>query len=648
MKFMLILFSMVCFARANASVTVSNGTVTINVSGGDAQSYSGNGSSAGSVDVTLAYADAAKTIVSITGTESHFGKSDAINQQIKLSDLKSVTIYAVGGDGGNGYDGSTGSSGQDGQDGQYGQNGSDGCPPSSGGNGSDGGNGGDGGRGGDGDDGGSGGSGGSIKVSTSPDQNELMLYVKTAVSGGDYGRAGSGGSGGSGGRAGHGGEGGRGGTNTCTDDKGNRTGGPDGSNGWSGQDGRSGNSGSNGYDGRNGGYGRTGAKAFQLVAGGNVQSFSAPFDLEITGVKFNDDSGDQILEPGEHAYPATVQVTNKGPMPSPSGQAIKVQFLASSTLLVPAPLSQTLGQIAPAGVGTLTPPKGTLVLQVPDQTALIGKKATTTARLSINNVNLDYAVDTGMSIHWPVSLTAAATKASASFEIAKTLSYTLKNVGAQALGPNSSQPVYVDVAWVSKTVPGSDVTVTLADGRVFNLAHILALSDLTVPANGTAPLNLSLLVHDSKLVSNASGTLTVSVRLQDFTTPNQNVVQSIDAGVTIGLDLKSLNWQQAMNLAADKVQCIFPGLPTQAQAIASFQVIKAAGTDKMTVQVDLPGSTPSSISPTINTTDAKMIQYYELFSGNWTAKNAVDFLNNVVAPNTPKGPWQFKSCTTAL
>jgi len=238
------------------------------------------------------------------------------------------------------------------------------------------------------------------------------------------------------------------------------------------------------------------------------------------------------------------------------------------------------------------------------------------------------------------------TKASAAFEIAKTVSYTLKNVGSQALGPNGTQPVYVDVAWSSKNVACSDVTVTLDDGRVFALDKTLALSDLTVPANGTAPLNLKLLVHDSKLLSSGSGTLTVSVRLQDFTNPNQDVVQSIDAAVSIGLDLKSLNWQQAMNLAADKVQCIFPSLPNQAQAIAAFQVIKPNGTDKMTVQVSLPGSTPSSISPTINTADAKMLKYYEVFSGNWAAKDAVDFLNNVVAPNTPKGPWQFKSCTT--
>src|ERR1700742_769094 len=125
--FMLIA-GMVISAQAFASVKVSNGTVTISVSGGDASDWGGSGSSAGDSNVTLSYADAAKTLVSITGTNTHFGKTETINEQIALKDLKGIVIYAVGGSGANGYPGSTGSSGSNGSDGSSGSNGSDGCP----------------------------------------------------------------------------------------------------------------------------------------------------------------------------------------------------------------------------------------------------------------------------------------------------------------------------------------------------------------------------------------------------------------------------------------------------------------------------------------------------------------------------------------
>ncbi|MGZ6479348.1 MAG: DUF7932 domain-containing protein [Bdellovibrionales bacterium] len=646
MKVITLLFASFLFsAQAQASVKVSNGTVTINVSGADATEYSGSGSSAGSADITLAYADAAKTQVSITGTTIRFGKTETVKEQIALSDLKSILIYAVGGEGGRGSDGYSGSSGSNGSDGSNGSNGSDGCPPGDGGRGGDGTNGGDGGSGGNGGDGGHGGNGGLVKVNTSPDQSELMLFVKISTAAGSGGAGGSGGSGGSGGRGGSAGSGGRGGSNTCKDDKGNPTNGPDGSNGWNGSSGRDGNSGSSGYSGRGGGSGRSGARSYNLVAGANVQTFAAPFDLEITAATFIDDTADAILEPGERAYLSSLTVTNKGPMPSPAGQTIKFAFLNSSTLTIPAPLAISLAPIAPGANSVVNLQKGALTLQVPDVNGLIGKKAVANGRLSINNVTLDSTVDSGMAIHWPISLNATVAKSSHLFDIAKPLAFTLKNVGTQALGPNGTQPLHVAITWTSKTVPGSDVTVTLADGRAFNLAKSAIIPDLSVPANATAPLALTVLVRDSKGASSGSGVLTVSLRLRDFNSPDDNVVQSLDTAITLNLDLKSIEWAQTVNLAGAKVQCLFPSLPTPAQQIASFQVTKAKGTDKVVIQVAVPGSTSAGVSPAITVSDAHMLPFYEQFSGAWTPQNAVDFLNKFVGPSTPKGAWTFKSCS---
>jgi hypothetical protein len=647
MKSIVILSVLLFAAQVHAGITISKGTVSINVSGGNADQWGESGGSSGDIDVTLSYVDLAKTQVSIIGTMTRAGKNTPFTEQIALKDLKAIDIDATGGNGANGYPGSSGSNGSDGSSGSYGSNGSDGCPPGSGGRGGDGGNGTDGGSGGNGGNAGSGGHGGTIRVNSPPDQNELMLFVKTSTGGGYGGDGGSGGSGGSGGRGGSGGQGGRGGSNTCTDDKGNRTGGPEGSNGSSGSDGRSGNSGSGGYAGRGGGHGRAGTSSYNLVSPSGTQTYAAPFQLHVSAAHFADDTGDQILEPGERAYVTSIDVANKGPMPSPVGQNIVVSFVPTATLTTPASFTASMAPFAPLSTATLSPKKGALLFQVPDLASLIGKKVTTTIRLSINGVTTEEDVDTGMAIHWPATLSAAATKTSASFELTKPLSYTLKNVSASDLGPSGSQPVFVEIAWSSKTIISSDVSVTMADGKVLDLTKPVLLSDLTIPANGTLALPLTLLVRDSKLLTSGTGTLTVSLRLQDLSQPNEVILQSIDNAVSVNLDLKSLEWNQTVLLPGTKVECLFPSLTVPAQLISSFQVAKAKGSDKVTVQVAVPGSAAGNVSPIINLTDAHILPFYENFSGPWVAQNAVDFLNKVVSPSAPKGPWSFKSCTIA-
>lgn len=639
--------AMLFSVQANASIDVSNGKVTINVSGADANQWGESGSSAGSADITLSYEDAAKTMVLISGTTVRFGKTANISQRIALKDLRSIVIYAVGGSGANGYPGSSGSNGRDGEDGRQGWPGSDGCPPSSGQRGSDGGNGSDGTDGRDGGDAGNGGRGGTIKVSTSPDQSELMMFVKTATGGGEGGSGGAGGSGGRGGRAGQGGAGGRGGRNTCKDEKGNPKWGPDGSDGWKGSDGRAGRDGRSGSWGRSGSGGRSGSRSFNLVDANGTQTFTGIFDLQLSDVKFVDDTGDEILQPGERVYLKSLKLNNKGAMPSPANQTIRLTVLPSKTALVPAVLSASSAPVAALAAAPLEFKKGVLTLQVPADKDLIGKKVTTTIRVSINNVSFDVEADTGMAIRWPVTLSAASTNISTSFEVPKVMNFTLKNAGSSDLGPNGSQPVFLGLSWSSKTIPGEEVSVVMPDGTEYKLDKSVVVSDLTVPFKNTLALPLTLKIRDRKLLANGSGVLNVSVRLQDMNAANEVIVQSIAANISARLDINALAWDQNLDLAGLKVQCQFPNLATPTQPMASVDVKKASGSDKLQIQLTVPGTTRTAVSPVITVSASKMLAAYYQFSSTWTAQNVVDFLNQIVSPNSPRGVWQFKSCSVA-
>jgi hypothetical protein len=380
-----------------------------------------------------------------------------------------------------------------------------------------------------------------------------------------------------------------------------------------------------------------------LVGANGTQAYAAPFDLHITSTTFVDDSGDAILEPGERAYVTALEVTNKGPMPSPAGQAIRFSVQPSSTLLVPAALSATLPEIAPGAKASLALKKGSLTLQVPDDNSLIGKKATTTAWLSINNVSESFNVDSGMAVHWPVSVSAAVTKVQAGFEADKALTFNLKNVSSKVFGAGG-EPLFLEFRWTSKAVPASDVTLKLADGRALNLGQNAVISDFSVPANGSAPLTIGLFVRDSLALNAAAGDLQLRVLLRDPVSTNEEQVQALDSVVNLALDLNAIVWNQTVSLAGQKIQCVFPKLPVQNQIIASFQVAKAKGANKLTVQVTTPSSS-SSTSPAITVPAARMMPYYEAFTGTWTATQAADFLNKLVAPYSPAGAWNFKACT---
>ena len=252
-----------------------------------------------------------------------------------------------------------------------------------------------------------------------------------------------------------------------------------------------------------------------------------------------------------------------------------------------------------------------------------------------------------MAIRWPVTLSAASTNISTAFEVAKVLNFTLKNAGNSDLGPNGSQPVFVGLSWTSKTIPGEDVTVVMPDGTQHSLAKSVVVSDLTVPLKSTLALPLTLKIQDRKLLSNGSGVLNVSVRLQDMNAANEVIVQNIAANISARLGISALTWDQQLDLAGLKVQCQFPNLASPTQPMASVNVKKSAGTDKLQIQLTVPGTTRTATSPVITASASKMLAAYYQFAGRWTAQNVVDFLNQIVSPNSPRGVWQFKSCSVA-
>lgn len=513
---------------AFASVKYADGKLTINVSGGSADEWGERGGSAGSVNLYLSYVDEAKTIVMARGTEA--GRD--FSKTAPIAEFRSIQVNAVGGNGANGYDGRRGRDGRDGLDGMRGSNGGGGCPPADGGDGSNGTDGTDGGQGGDGQDGGRGGNGGNVHVITSPDQSELMAMVAIDVSSGGGGAGGWGGSGGSGGRGGKGGEGGSGGRNTCKDENGNSTG-WDGRDGSRGSDGRDGWSGSSGYSGSSGGAGSVGSWSFDLSSPDGTQNYKDRMDLQIAGSTFTDDNEDGILEPGESFYLTSLTLVNNGPMPSPAGQTVKFSFRSSDSVISPTELTANFSEIAPKAQQTLTFKKGAMPLQILDQEKLVGKKATLTAIIGVNQVNYKpRAVDTGMAIGWPVVLTSKSTKLSVPFDSASSpLSYTIKNVGSRAYGQGEEIPVAVE--WKSKTIPASDVSITLADGRNFNLAKPVYLADIAVPAKGKGDFTISLTVANSLAQKKGAGTLDVSLRMRDFDSGNFDILQTITTNVTI-------------------------------------------------------------------------------------------------------------------
>jgi hypothetical protein len=609
---------------------IKNGKMAINLNGD-------TGGNAGSVTLVLSYTDATKTAVHIVGDGRYAGKNFSVDQSAPLATLKELDVYAAGGDGYNGQSGSSGYDGSSGQDGQNGWNGNDGCPPSDGQAGGNGGYGSNGGNGGDGGDAGNGGSGGAVKITTGADTSELTLLVRYNVSAGSGGSGGSGGSAGRGGRGGSGGRGGRGGSNTCRDGKGNFTGGPSGNSGWNGQDGSNGSDGYSGSNGRGGYDGRGGSIALvTLDAAGNPSTFTHAFNLSVKSVTSIDDNEDGIVEPGEGVSITQIVVTNSGPMPTPTGQILNLTFAANSTMQIKAAEAIAINEVIPGnGSKVLTFPKGTLTFTAPDDAKLIGKEMLLSNAIAINSFSFPDAEKIGLSIHWPVSLSAASNSASLYFGSPKALAYTIKNVTSKDVGPSGEQPVDVSFTWNSKVIPGADVTVVLKDGRTFTLDRPYDVNDFTIPAKGTFAMPITVTVKNTKGALTAAGSLGVTLKLKDYLSDGQDAVDSEAVALGLVADFRPIAISRKIDLTADNITCKFPHRLLQTLNITELDLIKRAGSDQVSMIVTRKGFLSNGVSPTLTVNTFDFGPFGSLIKAS-SPTTIVAFLNRIFAPASAK------------
>jgi len=601
----------------SSSAFGATGEISFDASGADG-STGASGEDAGDIQLNVAYADSAKTQVALTGQIVHHGRVTNISQTVALASLKQISITALGGDGGAGY------SGRDGGDGYDGRNGWDGCPP---GDGESGGNGGDGTNGGD---GGNGGRGGQIHVTADGSQTELLLFVKMRSA------PGAGGAGGRGGSGGRGGRGGRGGDNTCKDAQGHPTNGPD------GRPGRDGYSGRDGASGASGRSGLSGSTSFDVRDGGATHSYPRAFALQLTGVKTLDENEDTILEPGEPVHLLQLVVSNNGPMPTPTGQALNLALRDSANLkLVKAP-AIALTDVLPGGASKmLTFAKGDVVLQSKDDAKIIGQKAVLSERVSINNVNLDTANDAGFVFHWPVGVNAAADGQRAYFGSPLAMKFNLHNVSSKDVGPSGVQAADVQFTWASTNVPGTDVTVTLADGRTFTLGQPYDVKDFTINAKSTLPLPLQVKVANTKNFLTASGKLKINVILPSFASDGSDMVDTAATSEFLALDLRPYAVNRHIDFTK-RTTCNFPDSNSGLEIpVMAAELFKDKGSDKMGIRYFKDGMK----SPNYAVDAWDFAVYTDLIKSNDPAL-VLGFLNNMVAKLTAQGDsfWMFTGC----
>ncbi len=622
----------------SAHAGLKNGRFDINASGGGSDRWGGDGGNAGNVTLSLSYADSAKTQVKISGRVNRGGSTKNSDETFNARDLKLIAIHADGGNGANGYSGSSGSDGRNGNDGRDGSNGSDGCPGGNGYRGDDGDNGSDGSDGSHGGDGGNGGRGGKILVSVSPEQTELLLLVKTSSSGGVAGEGGSGGSGGRGGRGGSGGRGGQGGRGTCVDSEGRPVGGNDGSNGWNGSDGRSGSDGRNGSSGSDGSTGSAGSHAFEVGS----QKYSNPFRLAMSQLKFVDDNEDGILQPGEKLHLTSLTVNNRGGMSSPANQDIKLTLFNNAILTVKQTKDLVISDTIAAGSSkTMNFAKGEVVLEAVAKTSAIGEQANVSLRIGINAIAIDDALESGFALHWPVAIVASEESGAGYFGTSKALKFTVKNVGSKGIGPDGAQPVDIRFVWTSKEVPGSDVTITLKDGRSFKLKDAVVISNLAIPPKATLGLTVTTLVKNSKSLLTATGALRIELHLKSMSSGADDKVDVATSKLNLAFDLRPQTISRSVDLRNQGVVCRYPNTIFKNQTLTWLTVKKAKGADAVKIQFATAGLFSNDPSPVYTVSAYDFASYSRAFAGTPSAGTVMQFLNANIVGQTRRGQAQW-------
>jgi hypothetical protein len=353
----------------------------------------------------------------------------------------SIFLRATGGRGGRGGDGGRGGAGTQGARGRDADRYS---------KGEDGGRGGAGRLGGNGGDGGNGGKGGNIKVAVSPEDADLLMFLKSPeVTGGARGKGGAKGKGGVGGKGGEGGSGHhfsvmRTGTRTVYNGRLSSTQtytytvpdyNPGGSTGPKGPDGDDGRVGSDGKSGING--------SFQMIVGGI--SYQSLYDLAITvskAVDLSQGNPSDIYEPGEQIH-LMVSAFNTGGMPTPS-QDIEIS-LRTAPWLEPETSSLVLANPLPIERShTFSTPFSFRVKdQYPVSEEPLHKTETLTYQALLRRVNKTFPrvnqQKDVFTVRYPIQLTPLQGKTSIGFDEPSIVNLFVQNVSSIIMGKEGPQ-----------------------------------------------------------------------------------------------------------------------------------------------------------------------------------------------------------------
>ena len=618
------LFLMSTFSSiAMANFPIRDGKIIINVSGSNGVYSGSDGSNAGKVNLTLSYTDATKKIVKLEGDIN----STPFSQTTSFNEFSGISIYAIGGNGGSGSDGSNGLSGYRGSDGFSGSAGADGCPPQAGSDGSSGGNGTDGTSGSDGGRGGDGGNGGKIHITTKASESELLLLVGTSVRAGEGGSGGSGGRGGSGGPGGNGGSGGAGGRNTCN---------PAGSDASSGSAGSSGSSGSDGRDGSNGSSGSDGNKGsvvFTTTSEDRANNYAEVFKLDVSSIKSVDENEDSVLEPGEKLFLTKITVTNDSSMPSPVSQVINMQFKDSSTLVLKSGAPFVINEVIPAHSSKiLTFEKGSVVFSAQSEGDILGENASLATHFSINSVGFNTYNDFGNPISWPVVLDSKTEKLDGYFGDDLQAKYSFKNISTKDIGPTAEKSMEVTLSWNSKTIPGADVSVTLANGQTVSLNQPYTISDFKLQAESGLDVPLKISVKNSKDQIVTDGVLQLSATLKDALSGKQAMVVLESTPLRLVKNIRAMAFDNLLDFKKADIKCTFSHKLIKRLHTVKLEVSKTANSDSVSYNLFRKILLITRNSPTVKGAAFDFAPYFGLFKQGTPDKKAVlELLNAPVA-----------------
>ena len=439
--------------------------------GGDATKAT-PGEHAGDIDLNIKVVrrEGDEDIVQLGGSKNTRQGESPIQEKMLPGDV--LMLKAEGGTGGGGGDGGDGGRGRRGRDG------SDATRYSWGTDGEDGGPGGDGGRASSGEDAGD---GGEINVNLGlQDTDYLVMLDKPNVEAGKGGRRGRHGRGGAGGSGGRGGSSHSWTTYTyTTDSQGHRHthphfhSNPGGSSGSSGRSGHTPTGGlSDGADGKKGVF-RYNVKNGEQ--GG--QSYSDRYRVQQTKIKLRSKNEDGIIEPGEQVF-VDIDVSNKGPMPTPVGGELELRLLPNRWVETDAESDRNLEHNIASGKGqkvsnlSFTTDKQEVVSEGERFSTTVSLKSEVESKRA-KRVLPESRESTSFEITYPVEISEVKGDRTATYERPAKVHWQVKNISSKALGTQSesSRLVKSYLQRIGGDATTEMLTFTDSEGKTLPLAQ---------------------------------------------------------------------------------------------------------------------------------------------------------------------------------